>query len=106
MMTVTPSDTGLDRAGRRVEAASYSHGLAQDTLGRIAPLLVLRSIRTRRRLIRPLLDTVSFEKCSQLRRWNDCALADLARHNTPGRDQFINSGPRKAKCVGGAFDAI
>ena len=105
-MIVTPSDTGLGRAGGRVEATFFSHGLAQDTLGRIAPLLVPRSIRSRRRLIRPPLDTVSFEKCGQLHRWNDCALADLARDNIPGRDQFINSGSRKAKCVGSAFDAI
>jgi hypothetical protein len=37
MMIVTPSDTGLDCAGGRVEATFFSHGLAQDALSRIAP---------------------------------------------------------------------
>jgi hypothetical protein len=105
-MIVTPSNTGLGCAGGRAEAVFFSHGLAQDALGRIAPLLVLRSTRCRREYIRQPLDTVSFKKSCQLRRWNDRALTNLASGDIPGRDQLIDSRPGKAECIGCVFYTI
>jgi len=69
-------------------------------------MLLFRSIPTRLGQIRWPFDAVAFEKCSQLRRWNDGALTDLAGRDIPSRDQLINSRPGKAECIRSVFYAI